>query len=64
MLTDADPYLTDIPLEAAITGIGIADDNSVFAYLPAIAAALSLQPADAFALRIIWFIRATICLNP
>jgi DNA-binding beta-propeller fold protein YncE len=32
-LTDADPYLTDIPLEAAITGIGIADD-SVFAYLP------------------------------
>jgi DNA-binding beta-propeller fold protein YncE len=34
MLTEADPYLTDIPLEDAIAGIGIADDNSVFAYLP------------------------------
>jgi DNA-binding beta-propeller fold protein YncE len=34
MLTDADPYLTDIPLEAAVNGIGVADDNSVFAFLP------------------------------
>jgi 6-phosphogluconolactonase (cycloisomerase 2 family) len=34
MLSDANAYLTDIPLEAAVSGIGIADDNSVYAFLP------------------------------
>jgi hypothetical protein len=29
-----DIELNDIPLEAAVAGIGIADDNSVYAYLP------------------------------
>jgi len=34
LLASPSPYLTDIPLEASVSGIGVADDNSVYAYLP------------------------------
>ncbi len=34
LLANPSPYLTDIPLEAPVSGIGVADDTSVYAYLP------------------------------
>ena len=34
MSTDSNDYLTDIPLEAAASGIDVANDNSIYAYLP------------------------------
>jgi 6-phosphogluconolactonase (cycloisomerase 2 family) len=34
LLTDPSPYLSDISLEASVAGMAIADDNSVYAFLP------------------------------